>query len=106
MIRSLEVGVRTAMVVLQALGTSALRPGDTRCGIPGGVHRRYGARAGNLLQAYSLASNTQLRLASLYDSRWDFTLYSEGFLALQGEYTNYIGVDSLDQPAHDGPGRT
>jgi hypothetical protein len=57
--------------------------------------RRYGAGAANLLNAYSLASSTQLRLASLYDSRWDFTLYSEGFLALQGEYTNYISVDRL-----------
>jgi len=58
-------------------------------------NRRYGSGAGNLLQAYSLASSTQLRLASLYDSTWDFTLYSEGFLALQGEYTNYISVDRL-----------
>lgn len=58
-------------------------------------NRRYGPAAGNLLRAYSLASNTQLRLASLYDSRWDFTLYSEGFLALQGDYTKYISVDAL-----------
>ena len=57
--------------------------------------RRYGSKAKNLLEAYSLASSTQLRLASIYDSRWDFTLYGEGFLALQGEYTNYISVDRL-----------
>ncbi len=62
--------------------------------------RRYGPAIGksggkNLLEAFALASNTQLRLASLFDSRWDFTLYSEGFLALQGEYTRYIGVDGL-----------
>ncbi|HLA73078.1 MAG TPA: hypothetical protein VK624_16345 [Steroidobacteraceae bacterium] len=64
--------------------------------------RRYGPRAGNLLQAYSLASRTQLRLSSLYDSRWDFTLYGEGFLALQGEETHYIGVDALiKQPTMD-----
>ncbi len=64
--------------------------------------RRYGPRAKDLLEAFSLASNTQLRLASLFDSRWDFTLYSEGFLALQGEYTRYIGVDALiDQPTLD-----
>lgn len=62
------------------------------------VHR-YGAGAGKLLQAFALASSTQLRLASLYDSRWDFTLYSEGFLALQGEETKYISVDALiEQP--------
>lgn len=69
--------------------------------------RRYGRALGrdggaNLLAAFALASNTQLRLASLFDSRWDFTLYSEGFLALQGEYTNYIGVDALiSQPTMD-----
>jgi hypothetical protein len=64
--------------------------------------RRYGEKARNLLQAYSLASSTQLRLASLYDSRWDFTLYSEGFLALQDEYTKYISVDRLiEQPTMD-----
>ncbi|MFO7934779.1 MAG: glycoside hydrolase family 20 zincin-like fold domain-containing protein [Bacteroidales bacterium] len=58
-------------------------------------NRRYGPEADNLLHAYSLASSTQLRLASLYDSKWDFTLYSEGFLALQGEYTRFISVDRL-----------
>jgi hypothetical protein len=64
--------------------------------------RRYGRRARHLLSAYALASNTQLRLASLYDSRWDFTLYGEGFLALQGEETHYIGVDALiKQPTLD-----
>jgi Glycosyl hydrolase family 20, domain 2 len=64
--------------------------------------RRYGPAAANLLNAYSLASSTQLRLASLYDSTWDFTLYSEGFLALQGEQTKYIGVDRLiSQPTMD-----
>jgi hypothetical protein len=64
--------------------------------------RRYGAKAANLLQAYSLASSTQLRLASLYSSTWDFTLYSEGFLALQGERTSYISVDRLiEQPTMD-----
>jgi Glycosyl hydrolase family 20, domain 2 len=64
--------------------------------------RRYGKKGDNLLQAYALASNTQMRLASLYDSRWDFTLYGEGLLALQGEYTHYIGVDALiNQPTLD-----
>ena len=65
-------------------------------------NRRYGPSGDNLLQAFSLASSTQLRLASLYDSRWDFTLNSEGFLALQGDYTRYISVDRLiDQPTMD-----
>lgn len=63
-------------------------------------NRRFGDKGNNLLQAYSLASNTQLRLASLYDSTWDFMLYSEGFLALQGDITKYISVDRLiSQPA-------
>jgi hypothetical protein len=64
--------------------------------------RRYGPAARGLLRAYSLASATQLRLASLYDSRWDFTLYGEGFLALSGDYTKYISVDQLiRQPVMD-----
>jgi hypothetical protein len=64
--------------------------------------RRYGSKASDLLKAYSLASSTQLRLASLYDSTWDFTLYSEGFLALQGENMSYISVDRLiNQPTMD-----
>ena len=64
--------------------------------------RRYGPAAANLLNALSLASSTQLRLACLYDSTWDFTLYSEGFLALQGEDTRYIPVDRLiSQPTMD-----
>ncbi|MBN2635728.1 MAG: hypothetical protein JXR61_05615 [Prolixibacteraceae bacterium] len=58
---------------------------------------RFGKQAKNMLKAYELASSTQLRLASLYDSRWDFTLYSEGFLALQGDTTKYISVDQLIQ---------
>jgi hypothetical protein len=67
-----------------------------------GFTRRYGAQGDNLLRAFSLASQTQLRLASLYDSKWDFTLYSEGFLALQGETTKYIGIDALiHQPTMD-----
>lgn len=62
-------------------------------------NRRFGSKGDNLLKAYALASNTQLRLASLYDSTWDFMLYSEGFLALQGDTTKYISVDRLiNQP--------
>ncbi|RDV17199.1 hypothetical protein DXT99_01445 [Pontibacter diazotrophicus] len=63
---------------------------------------RYGKKGKDLLQAYSLASSTQLRLASLYDSRWDFTLYGEGFMALIGDSTQYISVDALiNQPTLD-----
>ncbi len=53
-------------------------------------------------EPYSLVSNTPMRLRQLYDSRWDFTLYGEGLLALQGEVTKYIGVDALiAQPTLD-----
>ncbi len=62
-------------------------------------HRGFG---GQLLKAYELASQVPLTLASLYDSRWDFTLYAEGMLALQGEITQYIGIDALiRQPVLD-----
>lgn len=57
--------------------------------------RRYGSSGDNLLQAYALASSTQLRLASLYDCGWDFTLYGEGFMALTGDSTKYISVQRL-----------
>ncbi len=66
------------------------------------IARRYGAAAYELREAIELASQVPLTLASLYDSRWDFTLYAEGFLALQGEITKYIGVDALiSQPTLD-----
>lgn len=63
---------------------------------------RYGMKAENLLDAYALASSTQLRLASLWDLRWDFTLYSEGFLSLneneddyESSTMDYISADRL-----------
>ncbi len=57
--------------------------------------RRYGLQAESLLDAYSLASSTPLRLASAFDLSWDFTLYSEGFMALDGMSMDYISVDRL-----------
>jgi hypothetical protein len=64
--------------------------------------RRYGPQAAPLLEAYARASATALRLASAWDSRWDFTLYSEGFLALEEDphdhersEMSYISVDRL-----------
>lgn len=59
--------------------------------------RRYGGKGKNLLQAISLASSTQLRLNSLYDTRWDFTLYGEGIMGLIGDHTRYIPVNHLIQ---------
>ena len=64
--------------------------------------RRYGAKGKNLLEASSLAGTTPLRFASAYDSSWDFTLYSEGMMALFCDPQNpnaprvdYVSVDKL-----------
>jgi hypothetical protein len=46
------------------------------------LDRRYGVGQGaKLLRAHTLASRMPLKLASFYRATWDFTLYSEGFLA-------------------------
>jgi hypothetical protein len=64
--------------------------------------RRYGGNGRNLLKAYERASATPLRLASLFYSQWDHTLYSEGMLWLSGRSMAYIGVDALiKQPVLD-----
>ncbi|MCC9167593.1 glycoside hydrolase family 20 zincin-like fold domain-containing protein [Pontibacter harenae] len=66
--------------------------------------RRYGKKASPLLEAYALASTTPLRLASSYDFTWDFTLYSEGFMALDNKIkrVEYISVDrQINQPPTD-----
>ena len=63
--------------------------------------RRYGARA-KPAAAYALASETQLAAGLALQLTWDFTLYGEGFLALQGDRTEYIAVDPLiRQPTLD-----
>ncbi len=67
-------------------------------------NRRYGIRTGHLLlNAYSLASRMPLQLASFYRSTWDYTLYSEGFLAPRpsssetffDETSDFISLDEL-----------
>lgn len=64
--------------------------------------RRYGPKGGNLLRAYELASATPLRLASLFYSTWDHTLYSEGMMWLKGRSMAYVGADSLiERPVLD-----
>lgn len=57
--------------------------------------RRFGANGKNLLEAYSQVSKMPLMLASAYDFTWDFTLYSEGFLARNSKTNNvdFISVD-------------
>jgi hypothetical protein len=66
--------------------------------------RRYGKQGENLLRASSLAGKTPLRLGSAFDFTWDFTLYSEGFMALNNKVrkVEYISIDRLmKQPATD-----
>lgn len=46
-----------------------------------------------LLDAYRLASRMPLRLASFFASTWDYTLYSEGFLAPRLPAGNYGSDD-------------
>ncbi|MBT3202180.1 MAG: hypothetical protein HN350_19935, partial [Phycisphaerales bacterium] len=64
--------------------------------------RRYGPDVGGpMLKAYALASKMPLRLASFYGATWDFTLYSEGFLAAAGSggkfdrSSPFISIDEL-----------
>jgi hypothetical protein len=63
--------------------------------------RRYGAGTGSrLLEAYALASRMPLRLASFHSATWDYTLYSEGFLApaqtgFNDKVSPFISIDEL-----------
>ncbi len=66
--------------------------------------RRYGKGVGKaMLKAYTLASRMPLRLASFHAATWDFTLYSEGFLAparsrgLSDGVSPFISIDELIQ---------
>lgn len=65
-------------------------------------NNRYGGNTGNaILRAYAAASNMPLRLASFHGSTWDYTLYSEGFLApfaskgLHDTVSSFISIDEL-----------
>lgn len=71
---------------------------------------KYGKRSGKpLLNAYKLASKMPLRLASFHAATWDYTLYSEGFLApfapprgLYDKASSFISIDELiDHPTLD-----
>jgi len=65
------------------------------------VHR-FGDDGQRLFEAYKLASRMPLRLASFQDLAWDFTLYSEGFLAFWDGKTRFINVNRLiDNPPLD-----
>ncbi len=61
--------------------------------------QRYGEDKGEkLFLAYQLASKFPLRLASLWDVAWDYTLYSEGLMSIDPDnVTNLITVEELIQ---------
>jgi len=64
-------------------------------------NQRYGSNIGDkLLEAYALASRMPLRLASFHSATWDYTLYSEGFLApvqngFNDKVSPFISIDEL-----------
>ena len=63
-------------------GRLIYNPLETNETLTKAIKRRYKNIDGtNLLKAYSFASNVPLYFASFYKGTWDFTLYSEGFLA-------------------------
>jgi hypothetical protein len=64
--------------------------------------RRYGKASAPLAEAYAYASTTPLRLASSFDFTWDFSLYSEGFMAMNNQSMDYISLDQqINQPPAD-----
>ena len=66
-------------------------------------NNRYAGRSGKLLlMAYASASQMPLRLASFHGATWDYTLYSEGFLApftsnggLHDSVSSFISINEL-----------
>ncbi len=71
---------------------------------------RYGKGKGKgLLKAYATASQLPLKLASFFAATWDYTLYSEGFLApfpanagLYDSVSSFISINELiDHPVLD-----
>lgn len=63
-------------------GRLAFNPEENDSTLARAFETRYpGVDAMGMMEAYSLASRVPLQIASFYRSTWDFTLYSEGFLA-------------------------
>ncbi|MEZ4829098.1 MAG: hypothetical protein R3C61_22855 [Bacteroidia bacterium] len=63
---------------------------------------RYGEMAGKkMFKAFQLGSRMPLKLASFHAATWDYTLYSEGFLApfpargLTDHHSSFISIDEL-----------
>jgi hypothetical protein len=66
--------------------------------------RRFGKNGPALYEAYALSGTTPLRLASSFDFTWDFSLYSEGFMALDNtvKRVDFITVErTINQPPID-----
>lgn len=66
------------------------------------LNNRYEKKPGKeMLRAYTLASRMPLRLASFHGATWDYTLYSEGFLAprrsggLYEEVSPFISINEF-----------
>ena len=66
--------------------------------------RRFGESGTALYEAYTLSGTTPLRLASSFDFTWDFSLYSEGFMALDNcvKRVDFITIGrTINQPPID-----
>jgi hypothetical protein len=72
-------------------------------------NKRYGKNGALLLKAFTSASNMPLKFASFHAGTWDYTLYSEGFLApftsnggLHDTVSSFVSIDELiDHPTLD-----
>ncbi len=90
-------------------GRLLYHPGTPDVVFEGAFDRRYGNHSGkDLLTAWKAASQMPLKLASFYRATWDYTLYSEGFLApfssggLHDTVSSFISIDELiDHPTLD-----
>jgi len=65
---------------------------------------RYGKTGKALMEASALAGQVPLKLASYFDFTWDFTLYSEGFMALNRDTKRFEFISAerlINQPPLD-----
>jgi hypothetical protein len=82
-------------------GRLLYNPEETDEGLAKEFSRRYENTDGlKLLEAYSAASKVPLYIASFYKGTWDFTLYSEGFLApwqfgFDDQKSPFISIEEL-----------
>ncbi len=82
-------------------GRLLYNPAETDQTLARDFERRYPGTDGQaMLRAWSLASGVPLHLATFYKGTWDFTLYSEGFLApwpsgFDDEKSPFISIGEL-----------